>query len=81
MLLDAADVKSCPERDKCVLLIDDMHIREDLVFDKNSGKMIGYANLGEIYNHLIDFEQSISNPAAVPKFAKTMLHVVYVARA
>lgn len=74
MLLKAADVKSGPERDKCVLLlIDEMHIREDLVFDKHSGKMIGYTNLGEINNHLIDFEQSISNPVAVPKFAKTML--------
>lgn len=42
MLADAAKVKTCPERDKLViLLLDEMHIREDLVFDKHSGEMIG----------------------------------------
>ena len=59
---------------KCVLLlIDKMHIHEDFVFDKHSGKMIGYTNLGDINNHLKDFKLSINNQAAVPKFAKTML--------
>lgn len=72
ILIDAADVKTCSDRDKCViLLIDEMHIREDLVFDRHSGKLIGYANLGEINNHLIDFEQSIDKSS--PKFAKSML--------
>ena len=49
-----------------------LHIRQDLVFDRSSGKMIGFANLGEINNHLIDFEQDVNNEEA-PKFAKTML--------
>ena len=54
-----------------MILIDEMHIREDLVFDKHSGR---FANLGAINNHLIDFEQSISSQSeSVPKFAKTML--------
>jgi hypothetical protein len=73
MLINAAEMKSSPDRNKCVmLLIDEMHIRQDLVFDKHSGKMIGFANLGDINNHLIDFEQSISYHNS-PKFAKTML--------
>lgn len=77
MLVRAAtDVKPSTERNKYVLLlIDEMHIREDLVYDKHSGELIGYANLGDINNHLfflIDFEQSI-NDQAEPKFAKTML--------
>ena len=34
------------ERDKNVIvLVDEMHIREDLVFDKHTGKLIGFANL------------------------------------
>ena len=49
-----------------------MHIKQDLVFDKHTGRLIGYTNLGDINSHLIDFEQSITSPA-VPKFAKTML--------
>lgn len=73
MLIQASSVKSCPERNKFViLLIDEMHIRQDLVFDKHSGKLIGYANLGDINNHLVDFEQSFSSQTT-PKFAKTML--------
>lgn len=74
MLRKAADIDSCPERDKCVnLLLDEMHIRQDLVFDKHTGQMIGFTNLGDINRHLIDFEQSLNNNvAASPKLAKTM---------
>lgn len=46
LLIKASKVGSCPERDKCVLiLLDEMHIREQLVFDKHSGAIIGYANV------------------------------------
>ena len=31
-----------------MLVIDEMYIKEDLVYDKNSGALIGFANLGEI---------------------------------
>ncbi len=34
MLVDAAKVNSCPEREKYViLLLDEMHLRQDLVYD------------------------------------------------
>ena len=39
-LIDAAQIRTSDERRKCVvLLLDEMHIREDLVFDKTSGIM------------------------------------------
>ena len=74
MLKKAADVGSCPERDKCmILLLDEMHIRQDIVFDKSTGHMIGFANLGETNHHLLEFEQSIMNDTTPsPKYAKTM---------
>ena len=52
---------------KCViLLLDEMYIREDLVFD--------YTNLGDINEYLLHFEQSLSDSApATPKLAKTMM--------
>lgn len=80
MLMKAADITACPEREKCVvLLLDEMHIRHDIVFDKHTGQMIGFANLGDINRHLIDFEQSIvNNTKQSPKFAKTM--VVFMVR-
>ena len=75
MIMKAAKVESCPEQKKCViLLLDEMHIREDLVFDKLTGAMIGYTNLGDINEHLLHFEQSLSDSApATPKLAKTMM--------
>ncbi len=74
MLMKAADVSSCPGRDKCVLLLlDEMHIRHDIVFDKHTGQMIGFTNLGDINRHLMDFEQSImNNTKPSPNLAKTM---------
>ena len=40
MLRSAANVETCPEREKyVVVLIDEMYVREDLVFDRYSGKM------------------------------------------
>lgn len=37
-LMDSAHIESCPEREKFVIIImDEMHIREDLVYDKHTG--------------------------------------------
>ena len=59
-LMNAANIHSCEEWQKCVALIfDEMHIREDLVYDKHSGALIGFANLGEINSHLLEFERSL----------------------
>ena len=79
MLVSAANLTTCPEREKCVLLLlDEMHIRQDLVFDKHTGEMIGFSNLGDINEYLVDFEKSVSddNPPSLenaPKLAKTMM--------
>ena len=75
MLMDTAEVGSCPEREKCtLLLLDEMHIREDLVFDKHTGTMIGFANLGEINDHLIQFERSLQDDTPMrPQLAKTIM--------
>ncbi|KAL5475277.1 hypothetical protein EMCRGX_G027357 [Ephydatia muelleri] len=75
MLMDAARITTCPEREKYViLLLDEMHVRDDLVYDKHSGKMIGFANLGEVNNHLSQYEQSLQgDTAGGPQVAKTVV--------
>ena len=40
-----------------VLLIDEMKVREDLVFDRN-GEVIGYVDVGDINNRLRKLEKS-----------------------
>ena len=49
MLMDAAEISSCPERNKYVLLlVDEMHIKENLVYDKFSGELVGFSSLGSV---------------------------------
>ena len=77
MLMKAAKVSSCPEREKCTLLHDEMHIHEDLIFDKHTGAMIGFANLGDINDHLLRFEKDLlEDKSSPPQLAKTMVFMV-----
>ena len=72
MLIRAAEVSASKELSQYVLLvIDEMHIREDLVYDKHSGEMVGFTNLGEINQHLVAFEQSLTETSA-PSLANSM---------
>ncbi len=49
-LIDTAKMKTCPEREKCVvILMDEMHIKEDLVYNKHTGT---YHYYSEVENHL-----------------------------
>lgn len=75
MLMEAAKVHCCPEREKnVILLLDEMHVKEDLVYDKHSGAMIGFANLGHINDHLLQFESSLLEDKQMPsQLAKTMM--------
>ncbi|KAL5509202.1 hypothetical protein EMCRGX_G004532 [Ephydatia muelleri] len=77
MLMEAVHVETCPEREKLVvLLMDEMYIREDIVYEKHSGKMIGFSNLGSVNNHLLQFEQNTEMSSTImdsSSIAKTML--------
>jgi len=37
-------------------------IREDIVYNKHSGEMIGFANFGEIKEHLMAFKKAFAAP-------------------
>ena len=74
-LLSAAKLEKCEERDKCVLLLlDEMYVKQDLVYDKNTGELIGFINLGDINNHFLALERSISSPEeSTEVLARTMM--------
>ena len=60
-LYQAAKLDQCEEREKYViLLLDKIDIKHNLIFDKHSGELIGFTNLGEINSHLLALEQSLS---------------------
>lgn len=59
-LMQAAKIGVCPEWHKYViLLVDEMYIREGLVYNKYTGRMTGFVELGDVNNHLLAFEQSL----------------------
>ena len=35
------------------ILMDEVHIRDDLVYDKHEGNLVGFVNVGDINNHLL----------------------------
>ncbi|XP_064401712.1 uncharacterized protein LOC135347608 [Halichondria panicea] len=75
MLIDASKVASCPEREKYVLLLlDEMHVKEDLIFNKHSGELIGFSNLGDINNHLEVYLRSLDTDIEQsPPLAKSVM--------
>lgn len=68
--------ESTSEWQKCVVMVmDEMYIKEDLVYNKHTGELVGFANLGDTNEHLIRFQQTIegSNSEDRQQLAKTML--------
>lgn len=58
-----------------VLLHDEVKIKSDLVYCKQTGELIGFANLGDVNNALIDFEKKFQNEVSncTPDIATYML--------
>ena len=53
-----------------MLLMDEMHVKEGLVFDKHSGELIGFANLGDMNEHTAKLE---TIKTAIQPLAKSTL--------
>ena len=78
-LLKVANIRECAQFQKNVaMVIDEMYIKEDLVYNKVSGALVGFANLGDINSHLLQFQASLENNTQDVKLAKTM--VVFMVR-
>ena len=72
-LMAAANISSLSEHEKCVsIIMDEMHIREGLVCDKQSGALLGFTDLGNMNNLLMEFEHSLSLDVHTENF-NTML--------
>lgn len=79
MLKEAAEISTCEPRQLYTLLaLDEMHIREDLVYDKHSGALVGFANLGDINMHLQAYEHSLlgESPTSEPLAGTMMVFMV-----
>ena len=71
-LLDTADMSQ--ERYRYIgLVLDEVHIKADLVYDKHEGALVGFVNLGDINNHLLQFESVLSGDGQPHQLANSMI--------
>lgn len=58
-----------------ILLIEEMCITAYLVYNKHSGKLIRFVNLGDLNSHLLESERAIQgeNESDTPILAKTTI--------
>ena len=55
------------------IVLDEMKVKEGIVYNKNCCKILGYINLGEVTNQLLEFEQKCSEDGQsryIPSVAK-----------
>ena len=73
-LMVDANIASLEDFQKHVCLLgDEMHIKEDLVYDKTSGELVGFVNLGNVNEHLIQLEQDLlQGKSASPALASSV---------
>ena len=74
-LTQAASMHTLEEWQKSViLLLDEMHIKENLVYEKHTGTLIGFTYLGEVNEHLLKFEHEVNKISPDDKpLAKSMM--------
>ncbi len=69
-----ANIESLPESHRYVaLLLDEMKIKEDLIYDKYSGHIIGFTHLGDVNDILRQLEAACSDDSRHPPVSKHIL--------
>ncbi|XP_065883726.1 uncharacterized protein [Dysidea avara] len=58
------------------LLFDEMHIKEGLVFSKNTGNLVGFVNLGDVNNDFIRYANSEADGESSLPLAKSVLFIM-----
>lgn len=77
MLMKTAKIDELEDYQKCVLvLMDEMHVKDGLVYDKHSGHVIGFADLGDLNNHMMEFKRVLSGEDQSASLATSMLFIM-----
>ena len=76
-LMTQAQITVVPEYMKHIcLLFDEVYIKEDLVYNKNTSEIIGFVDLGDVNNQLLQMERSDTKDA--PRHVATKMMVFMV---
>ena len=73
-LMLASKMKSSEWHRLVLLLIDENILKKSLVYNKHTGKMVGFVDLGTVNNHLLFFEKLVpSDSESAPTLATSMM--------
>lgn len=56
-----------------LLVIDEVHVKDGLIYDKHEGMLVSFTNFDETTNHFLQFEAAIAGDSNSPKLANSML--------
>ena len=60
-----------------ILLVDEMYLKEGLVYEKSTGALVGFTDLGGVTQKLLEYEQMLSgNGTQLRQLAKTMMVIM-----
>ena len=74
LLADESQVSTLPEwKRHVVLVLDEMKVKESLVFNKQETEVVGFVDMGDVNNELADLERECSTADQHPTIATHML--------
>lgn len=58
--------------------MDEMHVKEDLIYNKHSGELVGFMNLGDMNTHFINLQRAAEEGQSekIRPLAKSLLVVM-----
>ena len=71
-IVDAADLSN-PHNKYVILVMDEMYTKSDLVYDKHDGSLIGFVNISNINNQILEFEAITESGGENPSLAASMM--------
>lgn len=74
------DVAIDSEERYVTLLLDEVRIKDSLVYDKHSFRLIGLVDIGEVNNELVRFEQSCDENKSTPELQIAKYMLVFMVR-
>ena len=60
-------------RKYCALFLDEMKVKENLVYDKYTGEIVGFTSLGTVNDELLQLERECQGDSSHPQLAKQVL--------
>ena len=75
-LLIEANLESSEHNCYVCLIFDECKIKEDLVYDKHTGELIGFVDITDINNHLKSIEKSYDKSTAATSVQKLATHML-----